>query len=84
LVEASRKCKISQVEEKGIKVICFDGQQDNWSNWEEKFLARARRKGFKEVLLGTVPIPQDLEQQDLGMDAGKAKKNARDTMNELA
>jgi len=74
---------MSQVEEKSIKVICFDGQQVNWSYWEEKFLARARRKGFKDVLLGTVPIPQDSEQLDPGTDASKAKKNARD-MNKLA
>jgi len=74
---------MSQVEEKSIKVICFDGQQANWSYWEEKFLARARRKGFKDVLLGTIPIPQDSEKLDLNTDEGKAKKNARD-MNELA
>jgi len=42
-----------------------------------------RRKGFKDVLLRTVLIPQDSEQLDLGMDdEGKAKKNARD-MNKL-
>jgi len=37
--ETSRNCKMSQVEEKSIKVICFDGQQVHWSYWEEKFLA---------------------------------------------
>jgi len=74
---------MSQVEVKSIKVLCFDGQQGNWSYWEEMFLARARKKGFKKVLLATVPIPQDSEQLDLGTDEGKAKKNARD-MNELA
>jgi len=79
----SRNCKMSQVEEKSIKVICFDGQQVLWSYWEEKFLAQARRKGFKDVLLGTIPIPQDSEQLDLTTDEGNAKKNAKD-MNELA
>jgi len=47
------------VEEKNLKIIAFSGKQDDWKFWEVKFLTRARRKGFQEILLGTVEIPQD-------------------------
>jgi len=40
---------MSVVEEKNLKVIAFSGKQDDWKFWEIKFLARARRKGFREI-----------------------------------
>ena len=46
-------------EEKSIKVIQFSGKHEDWNVWKEKFLAKANRKGFKEVLLGEVEIPKD-------------------------
>ena len=33
-----------------IKLISFSGKTDQWEFWEMKFLARASRKGYKEVL----------------------------------
>jgi len=41
---------MSIVEEKNLKVIVFNEKQDDWKFWEVKFLARARRKGFKYFL----------------------------------
>lgn len=35
-----------------IKVIPFSGKAVDWPVWSEKFLARARRKGYKNILLG--------------------------------
>jgi hypothetical protein len=35
-----------------IRVIPFYGKNDEWPTWSEKFLAKARRYGFKDVLLG--------------------------------
>jgi len=47
-----------------------------------KFLARARRKGFREILLGTVKIPKALEKFDLTVPAEKAQSKIHDK-NEL-
>ena len=56
-----RNLKMSVVEEKSLKVIAFSGKQDDWKFWEVKFLARARRKGFRETLLGKETIPKNDE-----------------------
>ena len=42
-------------EDKGttsIKVIPFTGKAIDWPVWSENFLAQARRKGYKKILLG--------------------------------
>jgi len=57
--------KMSIIEENSLKVIAFSGKKEDWKFWEVKFLARARRKGFREILLGTVTIPHDDEKFDL-------------------
>jgi len=74
---------MSLIEEKNLKVIVFSGKQEDWKFWEVKFLARARRKGFREILLGTVAIPTDSEKFDLTKADEKAKSEIRDK-NELA
>jgi len=74
---------MSLIEEKSLKVIVFSGKQEDWKFWEVKFLARARRKGFREILLGTVKIPKDSEKFDLTVPAEKALSEIRDK-NELA
>ncbi len=53
-------------------------QWADWQVWSEKFLARARRKGFKDVLLGKVTVPPDSELLDLSKDEDKKKKKLRD------
>ena len=42
-----------------IKVIPFSGKAVDWPVWSEKFLARARRKGYKKILLGKEVVPDD-------------------------
>ena len=48
-----------------IKVIIFKGKALQWPTWKEKYLARARRKGYKEIYKGTVEVPDD----DFDIDA---------------
>ena len=74
---------MSVKEEKNFRVIMFSGKSEDWSFWEEKFLARAKRKGFKKILLGTVQVAHDDEQLDLATTEGKEKQDIRDK-NELA
>jgi hypothetical protein len=50
--------------EKSIKVITFYGKKKEWRAWEEKFLARAKRYGYKELLLGLKEIPKASEEVD--------------------
>jgi hypothetical protein len=66
-----------------IKVISFSGKKKDWDAWEEKFLAKAKRKGYKGVLMGTNQIPQDSEILDPTVDTDKIKIETRE-MNELA
>jgi len=74
---------MSLIEEKSLKVIVFSSKQEDWKFWEVKFFARARRKGFREILLGTVKIPKDSEKFDLTVPAEKAQSEIHDK-NELA
>jgi hypothetical protein len=53
----------SQVE-KSIRVILFSGKTSDWISWEEKFLARAKRNGYKDILLGKIDIPEEGESLD--------------------
>ena len=39
-----------------IRVIPFCGKVDEWPIWSEKFLAKAKRYGFKDILLGKLSI----------------------------
>ena len=54
-----------------IRVIRFSGSKEYWPVWEEKFLARARRSGYKEVLKGTMYIPIASDVIDEATDEGK-------------
>ena len=38
--------------EKAIRVIPFSGKNKDWNMWSKKFLARAKRCGYREVLNG--------------------------------
>jgi hypothetical protein len=37
--------------ESTIKVLTFAGTKREWSPWKEKFLARAAKKGYREILV---------------------------------
>jgi hypothetical protein len=62
-----------------IKVISFNGKKQDWDTWEENFLAKAKRKGSKGLLMGKLKIPQDTNTLDLTKDADKVKKYERRT-----
>jgi len=64
---------MSTIKEKSLKVIVFSGKQDDWRFWEVKFLVRARRKGFRELLLGKKTIPTDSEVLSETVPAEKIK-----------
>jgi gag-polypeptide of LTR copia-type len=68
-----------------IKVVLFSGRQHDWKIWEEKFMARAKRKGYRDLMLGRVPIPKSdddlMNEDDDTIDETKVK--ARD-MNDSA
>ena len=42
---------------KSIRVIEFSGRTTDWEGWSEKFLARAKRKGYKKLLVGKETVP---------------------------
>ena len=46
------------IDEKSIKVIMFDGTSMMWRSWSEKFLARAKRRGYKELVVGSKTVPK--------------------------
>jgi len=74
---------MSLIEEKNLKVVTFSGKQEHWKYWEINFLAQARRKKFREILQGTIPIPKDNEKFDLNKPDDKEKLEIREK-NELA
>jgi hypothetical protein len=66
-----------------IRVIPFCGKVDEWPVWSEKFLAKAKRYGFKDLLQGKLSIPKFDESFDEDSDEGKKMlKNAE--INEVA
>ena len=66
-----------------IRVLNFTGKKEEWSTWSEKFLAKARRSGIKDVLLGKVTIPKTNEEINEKTDEGKIMMKIFD-LNELA
>lgn len=72
-----------QVDEKPIRVIVFNGKQQDWPVWEAKFLARAKKKGYKNLLVGSDIAPPDGEIIDERTEEGREKKRLRE-MNEAA
>jgi len=77
--EANSKSKImSDYELKYSKVIEFTGKKEDWAVWETKFLARARRRGFKDVLTGKTAIPPESESIDPDTEDGKTKEKAKE------
>ena len=56
--------------EKTIRVLVFKGEHDEWRKWSKKFLARAKMKGYKNILLGVDKPPK---QNEITEDAAKLK-----------
>ena len=74
---------MSENNKRSIRILPFNGKQENWSIWEEKFLARAKRKGYKNILLAKEVAPKDSVAIDTSTSAGKEQMRKRDA-NELA
>jgi hypothetical protein len=66
-----------------IRVIAFCGKVDEWPIWSERFLAKSRRSGFKNLLLGKLSIHTVDEEIDEGTESGK-KKSITIELNEIA
>ena len=39
-------------------MIEFSGRTTDWEGWSEKLLARAKRKGYKKLLIGKEAVPK--------------------------
>jgi hypothetical protein len=66
-----------------IRVIPFYRKSEEWPTWCVKFLSKARRYGFKDVLLGKVKVPRTDKDYDMESEEGK-KLTITEDMNELA
>ena len=66
--------------DKSVRMVPFSGKQVDWQVWSEQFLARARRKGYKDILKGKVKVMSDEEfgKVDMSTDEGKSAKKIRD------
>lgn len=51
-----KKFKMSTSKEESIRVVSFDGKRNSWPSWKEKFLAKAKKKGYKDILLGKIEL----------------------------
>ena len=60
--------------EKSIRVITFSGLEDEYEYWAMKFLAKAKKKKYKDILLGKVAVPKDSDVFDETTDDGKKLK----------
>jgi hypothetical protein len=54
-----------------IWVLNFSGRKEEWPSWSEKFLAKAKRSGIKDVLVGKVEIPTSWAVIDEKTEEGK-------------
>ena len=69
---------MSNTEKESICIKAFSGKHDEWQVWSAKFLARARRKGYKEILTSDVDVPEDEESFDKTTEEGKRKKRLQE------
>ena len=60
-----------------IRVIPFSGNVVDWPVGSENLLARARRKGYKKILLGEEVVPDDAEDLDAITKQNEKKKKER-------
>ena len=47
--------------DKSLRLQQFNGTKDDWPIWSEKFLIRAHRIGYRDLLLGDAQIPKKAE-----------------------
>jgi len=51
-------------DEKSLRVIEFSGKKSDWKVWSRKFLARGSKRGYKDIVEGTVKIPSKSMYED--------------------
>jgi hypothetical protein len=68
--------------ERAIRTIVWDGKQSSYLIWREKFMANAKRRGYKEVMTGKLKVPRSDKVLDENDDAEAKELKARD-MNDL-
>ena len=51
-----------------IRILPFDGRNRNWDPWSEKTYAKAKRRGWKKLLVGGVKIPTESEYEQAVAD----------------
>jgi hypothetical protein len=66
-----------------IRVIPLCGKADEWPIWNEKLLAKAKRYGFKDLLLGKLSIPKADDKIDQVSYIGKKMAKTIE-LNEIA
>ena len=71
--------------EENIKVIPFSGKMTEYSVWAVKFLARAKRRGYKDILKGSRQVPKKTDLEDSGVteEQKKASEAKELTYNDL-
>ena len=58
--------------ETSIRVVLFTGDKRDWVTWEEKFLARAIKKGYKKILTDSgIGIPKSTDAESTLSDEQK-------------
>jgi hypothetical protein len=55
------------------KYSYFSGKKKDWFPWEERYLAKSRRYGYKDLLLGRLSIPKSSNILDPVKDQDKVK-----------
>ena len=63
--------KSTSKDDTNSKEYCFNGKKQEWEPWEEKFMARVKRRGYKHILLGKEMIPKSTETLDETKDSEK-------------
>jgi hypothetical protein len=66
-----------------IRLLNFSGRKEEWPTWSEKFLAKAKRSGIQDVLLGKLQIPKISEEFEEKSEEGRRMMKNAD-LNELA
>lgn len=54
----------------------FSGKTNDWVVWKEKYLAKAKKKGYKDILVGDREIPEEQEQET--KEEIRAREDAED------
>ena len=61
-----------------IRVLQFSGKESEWNMWSKKFLATARKRGYKSILENKEKLPDASEDIDVSTAEGLAKTKVRE------